>query len=159
MPCKNYSNPYSLTTAPKSANVEETVPIDSVDTCDWRIDPETKGLVCKNAGTWNILAQYQVVNINPKDDAAEAQIDGWFIVNGNNVPYSDAASNANMLNSKNVLAIGAVIEFKKDDVLEFGIASFTKDGSLNVDVNGFSTNRDITFAPSLIITASKVSSP
>jgi hypothetical protein len=161
MPCKysNYSNPLSLTSAPTAANVTQTVPIDSVDTADWLIDPMTQGLVCKNAGVWNILAQYQLVNINPQDDSANSQIDGWFIVNGQQLANSNAASDASSTNAKNVLAIGLVYKFKKGDVLEFGVASFSSTGTLNANVQGFSTSGAIPYAPSLIITASKVYSP
>ena len=96
MPCKysNYSNPLSLTSAPTAVNVPQTVPIDAVDTADWVIDPATQGLVCKNAGVWNILAQYQLVNINPTDNASDAQIDGWYIINGEKLDNSDAANTA-----------------------------------------------------------------
>jgi hypothetical protein len=161
MPCKysNYSNPLSLTSAPTAANVPQTVPIDSVDTADWVIDPATQGLVCKNAGVWNILAQYQLVNINPTDDASDAQIDGWYIINGQKIQDSDAANTASLLNDKNVLAIGLAYKFKKGDVLEFGIGSFTSTGTLNANVQGFQTSDVDPFAPSLIITASKVYAP
>ena len=159
MPCKysNYSNPLSLTSAPTAANVPQTVPMDSVDTADWLIDPATKGIVCRNSGIWNILSQYQLVNINPQLDASQAQVDGWFIVNGQPLANSTAAADVASLNGKNVLAIGLVYEFKKGDVLEFGVASFSNNcDCLNANVQGFATSGTIPYAPSLIVSASKV---
>lgn len=153
MSLSNFSNPFSLRTAPTRPNENQTVPITNIDTKDWIIGPNGS-LICQNPGVWNVLSQYQLVNIRPVKNCANAEIDGWFIVNGQNVTFSDATSSACQLNSKNVLAIGLEQAFNQGDRLEFGIRS-SSNLCLNAVVKSYTASTGIV-APSLIISMNKV---
>lgn len=159
MVCKlsNYSNSYALVPRPLSANRPETVPIAVVDTNDWQIDPCSGGLVCRNSGTWTLSANYQIVNINEQTSASQAEINGYFLVNGCKILATCAADSVALKNGKGVLPVGLVARFERGDLLEFGIASYTDDDSLNVQIQQFFTDpARLPQAPSLRITASKV---
>jgi hypothetical protein len=152
MSFSNFSNPFSLLTAPTRPNQNQTVPITNIDTHDWTIAHDG-ALVCQNPGVWSVLSQYQLVNIHAVKDCDDAQIDGWFIVNNQHVTFSDATSTACQLNSKNVLAIGLEQAFNVGDRLEFGIRS-SSDHCLNAVVKSYTAPTGIV-APSLIVSLSK----
>ena len=154
-PC-NYSNTISKIQSPSLPNVNEYIHLSEVDTPDWTIDPkDNTKYVCQNPGAWQILTQYQMVNIIPTTSSGvEAQIAGWFNVNGVDIPNSDATGCVPNKNGKNVLAIAYNNYFNKGDYVKFGIRSISSDGNLNAVVQGYVDATGI-YAPSVIISALK----
>jgi len=154
---KNFFNASSLVNSPSQANTNQTVTISTTDTSDWIIDKNTGGLLCVNSGTWNILSQYQVCGINTVSSSANAQIDGWFIVNGQVVPQSDANSTTSNSGDRNVLAISLTSTFKTGDLVQFGIRSSSTNQTLNAQICNTTAPSGIG-CPALIVTGNKVPS-
>ncbi len=157
---KSYANIYSNISAPLNVNTNETFPFTGIDTNDWKIDSYDRSILkCKNAGTWQFTAQYQVVGIIPQSSFSNVPfIDGWFIVNNKPIYNSDATASG-ALGVLNVLTIAHVQEYKKGDILQMGIrsSSTTVPPVLGVqcisNTNNGTTNVN---APSIILTGIKI---
>lgn len=150
---KNYANLFSTINAPLLPNNNETMKINNTDTKDFEL--KDGKVICKNAGKWNILSQYQCYSYKTTDLGVQGQIDGWFKLNGKDVSDSDATWSTTLKNEVGVLAIGAVFDLKEGDEIEIGVRSSSLDNKLNAGVVGFMTPTGIR-APSIILTAFKV---
>ena len=150
---KNYANPFSKKVTPKRPNRNETVPINVIDTTDFSITSK-RDLRCNNPGSWNITVQYQLVGLNDIHNAKYGTINGWFILNGTDVPNSDASASLTRKHSSNVLVVSGVVELAKNDVISFGVRS-TSDDCLNTVCKGFDSASGV-YAPSVIITMFKI---
>jgi hypothetical protein len=155
MTYSNFVNGVSTLNLPTQVNTNQTVPLTGLDTKDWKIDSKTGGLRCKNPGSWNFIAQYQICNINKVKDDADATIDGWYIINGQTVAGSDATQTSGSLNNKSVLTISFTEKFKYNDLLEFGIRSSSTNNILNCEICNATASSGVG-CPSLILTGSKV---
>jgi hypothetical protein len=152
-----YANPVCNTQAPTKLNTREFIKIDTIDTPAWAIGSDPHELVCVENGKWNWLCQYQLISL-PGDNNSVSTINGWYNVNGVDVPDSDAESSTILTNQNNVLAIGLSKYFNKGDKVKFGILSTNEDpNNTNLEVvvkttpspSGLST-------PAVIITASRL---
>ena len=151
---KNFANISSSLRFPRLPNNNELVIFDNTDTPDFTLNG-TK-LVCNNAGNWNLLAQYQLVNYSQSLVQAQSQIDGWVRVNGVNIENSDATSSVNNIGGVNVLTIGISLYLKVNDTVEWGIRSSSYDTSEVVCVIDSYTASTGVIAPSIILTAYKI---
>jgi len=150
---KNYSNIISNINYPSVPNKNELIKFTNIDSFDFILD-NTK-IVCKNAGSWNFIAQYQVYAYKTTNLGVNSQLDGWFSVNGVIINNSDASWSSTILNELGVLTIGTIIELKVDDYIEFGIRSSSLDNNLNVGIINYHTPSSL-IAPSIILTTYKV---
>jgi hypothetical protein len=157
MQFKNYSNPYATAAAPTRANENQFVPLENVDTPDFSVSvSDTTALVCNNPGVWNIVLQYQLVGRRPTEVALDATLVGWFNINGKDVQNSAATQYAARPGANNVLVVSLTSELNAGDEVRSGVRSVSSDGELNVDIRGYQTPAGV-YAPSLIITANKLS--
>jgi len=127
----------------------------NIDTKDWKINPDGS-ITCCNAGSWQLISQYQVFTLNSVDLGADATLEGWFNLNGTPIENSAATTYASKRGGNAVLTIGLVQKCKKGDVISIGIRSNNTTGStLNVVAKGFTTASGV-YAPSCIVTAIKI---
>ena len=155
MVCYNYANLFSTTTSPSSVNSNQTVPMTNIDTKDWKINPDGS-ITCCNAGSWQLISQYQVFTLNSVDLGADATLEGWFNLNGSPIANSAATTYASKRGGNAVLTIAINQTFKKGDKLSFGVRSNnTTSSTLNVVAQGFTTASGV-YAPSCIVTATKI---
>lgn len=155
MVCYNYANIYSTTTAPLAVNSNEIVPMTNIDTNSWKINADGS-ISCCNAGTWQIISQYQLVTLNSVDLGADATLEGWFNLNGSPIANSAATTYASKRGGNAVLTIAINQTFKKGDKLSFGVRSNnTTSSTLNVVAQGFTSASGV-YAPSCIVTAIKI---
>jgi len=148
-----YANPYSTTTSPSKVNTNEYIKIDAIDTPSWVIGSDPHELICVENGKWNILVQYQLVAL--KD--GKATLNGFFNVNGVDVPDSDSEQDSSYAGEASVLVIGYSTYYNKGDKVKFGVRSSNPDGSseLRLVVKDIKESTGIN-APSVIITASRL---
>jgi hypothetical protein len=148
-----YSNIISNVQCPTALNAKEYVTLSSADTPSWVIGSDPKELVCVEAGKWNILTQYQMISTQN----GLGVLNGWFNLNGVDVPDSDAEGTTLGPNNHNVLAIGLSKYFNVGDKVKFGISSSNTDGATTLRAicktttgspSGLST-------PAVIITAAR----
>lgn len=151
--CSNFANLISLQSFPATANTNNFVPLDSVDTKDWTVSGNT--LTCNNSGIWNIVSQYQIVGINDISSGANGTLEGWFNINNFDIPDSAAIGYVSKAGGSVVLTIGYAHKFNKGDVLRFGVRSDSIDGNLNIGCKAVATKSGVR-APSFICTLTKV---
>ena len=152
---KNYANISSNTNFPSTPNKNEYISFTDIDTNDFSINGSK--LVCNNAGTWSLTAQYQCYAYNTTDLGVQSQIDGWITVNGVNIEYSDASWASTLVNELGVLTIGSVLVLEKGDSVEFGVRSSSLDNKINSGIINYLTPTNI-IAPSIILSVFKVNS-
>jgi hypothetical protein len=152
---QDFANVVSFQSFPKLPNNNEYIVFDQVDTPDFSLNG-TK-LVCNNAGTWNFIAQYQLVSYISSTDKALTQVDGWIRVNGVNIENSDATNSVNNVGGVNVLCIGFVVELKLNDTVEWGIrtSQYSLENKVLCGIESYLARSGIT-APSIILTINKV---
>lgn len=154
MSFKNYANIFAIDNFPKAQNTNEFVTFSNTDSTDFELQG-TK-LVCKNAGNWNLVAQYQLVSYKTSDaKKAISQVDGWVRVNGVDVTDSDATNSVNNVGGVNVLAISVCLSLVENDTVEWGIRSSTTLPRVVCGVRSYVADTGIT-APSVILTAQKI---
>ena len=149
-----YSNLISNTQAPTKLNKKEYIVIDSVDTPSWVIGSDPTEIVCVEDGKWNLLSQYQLISLK----AGLSTLNGWYNVNGVDVPDSDAEQCSNGIDDNSVLAIGLSGYFNKGDKVKFGILSSNANPTnteLGLVVKAIQSPSGLN-TPAVIITASRV---
>ena len=164
----NFANAYSTIDSPAIGSrngVPSKVNINVTDTLDWKTTPEGD-LICLNAGTWSILAQYQLefVGFATGNINDIALIDGFFSINDVVVPASDATNSVSISAPKNVLPIGLCSNFAIGDKLSVNVASSNTLAGIcrGYDNNGkknksyIDTNKTEVYAPSVIFTLYKI---
>jgi hypothetical protein len=149
-----YANGISSIQSPSALNTPEYLVLSSIDTPSWVIGSDPTELVCVENGKWAILSQYQLIGIAP----GVGTLNGWFNVNGVDVPNSDAENVTTGENENNVLPIQFAQYFNKGDKVKFGISSSNFDGSSTLRAVCKTTNNSpsgIT-TPAVIITCSRL---
>lgn len=126
----NYANVISNLNCPTTFNVNEYVPLTSIDTKSWTI--KDNSLVCNYAGIWQIISQYQIVGIRSVNSGKDATIEGWFNINGINIKDSCATGYVSKEGGSIVLTIAYSQKFNKNDTIRFGIRSNSTNGHLNI---------------------------
>lgn len=115
-----YDNIVGNTQSPVKSNTNEFVKFDFEDTDEWLIDSSDHTvLVCNDPGTWEFLAQYQLVAVGD----GLAKLHGWVNYNGKNVEYSDAYGSSLVAGNDSVLVIAYSGDFKVGDKIKWGIHS------------------------------------
>ena len=133
----------------------EALQLASIDSGDWDVSPET-GLVCRNAGKWHVTAQFQMIGNLNVDNAGDANLFAWFKVNGLNLANSAASGCCSRAGDSNVLVVDSIIIFGEDDHLDFVVLTPSSSGKLAVQVQGRSVPGEAVYAPSMILTLSKL---
>ena len=149
----NYANVYSSNNGPLKANVNELVVFTNTDTTDFQISGSR--LICKNAGTWTFVSQYQLYSNITSTEYAKAILDGWFLLNGSAIPGSDASSSTAILSGTNVLVIESVLELNVDDYVELGIRCSSYNSKVDVEVKDILDQYEIG-TPSVILSLLKI---
>ena len=149
-----YANIISDVQSPSAVNTKEYLTLNSVDTPSWVIGSDPHELVCVEAGKWAILSQYQLVGIAP----GVGTLNGWFNVNGVDVPKSDAENVTTGINENNVLPIQLAQYFNIGDRVKIGISSSNRDGSSVLRTVCKTTNLSPSgvITPAVIITATRL---
>lgn len=149
-----YANIISDAQAPSALNTKEYLTLSSTDTPSWVIGSDHHELICAEAGKWNILSQYQLVGIAN----GLGTINGWYNVNGVDVPNSDAENVTIGVNGNNVLPIGLSQYFNIGDKVKFGISSSNSDGSslLRAVCKTTGGSPSGVSTPAVIITAARI---
>lgn len=148
-----FANIISKSAAPSRANQNQFIPLTSSSSDSWEVNG--RELVCKSAGTWELIAQFQILNINSVDSGLDARFISWFNINGKNVKDSAAVSYASKKDGTAVLTLALTFDFKEEDKLRFGVRSESTDGKLNIIVDNIKTSANVD-APSLIVSATKL---
>lgn len=153
---EGYANVFSTVKIPSKSNVNQFMVIDNIDTSDWKLNGTH--VHCRNPGVWNIILQYQMVNVSTVADSIKnCYLSGFVNINGSNVPYSSATGYVARVGSKNVLTIAFTHKFKCNDYFKVGIRSDNNDldpNKLNVVCQSYVGITDI-LDPSIIITMTK----
>jgi len=149
-----YANCISDIQTPSALNTPEYLVLSSIDTPSWVIGSDPTELVCVENGKWAILSQYQLIGIAP----GVGTLNGWFNVNGVDVPNSDAENVTTGENENNVLPIQFAQYFNKGDKVKFGISSSNTDGSSTLRAVCKTTNNSPSgiSTPAVIITATRL---
>jgi hypothetical protein len=154
MTFKNYANIFARESYPKRPNRNEFVSFSDTDSSDFSL--EGTKLVCQNAGNWNLIAQYQLVNYQTYEDKNGAQLDGWLRINGIDVSDSDATNSVNNVGGVNVLAISVCLSLNVGDEVEWGVRSSSFETKRVVlGIKSYVADTGIV-APSIILTCQKL---
>jgi hypothetical protein len=149
-----YANIICDVQAPSALNTKEYLTLSSSDAPSWVIGSDRHELICAEAGKWNILSQYQLIGIAN----GLGTINGWYNVNGVDVPNSDAENVTIGVDGNNVLPIGLSQYFNIGDKVKFGISSSNPDGSslLRAVCKTTGDSPSGVSTPAVIITASRI---
>ena len=161
MSFSNYQNPFSILQIPVKANRIEFVPIEptSLDTNDFVLAAgDATKLQCVNPGSWLFMSQYQLVGLKNVKKAKYGRVNGFYRLNGVNVPNSDAFASVVDKDGAAVLVICLAITLKVGDIVQFAVESTAKCSKPNVvckDISGEELGTGDN-APSVIFTITKV---
>jgi hypothetical protein len=126
--CAGYANVVSKINAPLASNILEFIPLSLVDTSDWTIgrpslttivDPSA--LVCRNAGRWNLCAQYQVGSFLGLTTPGRADVFGSLYRNGYELDQFAAVASVEGYSQSSVLVISYTANFCVGDYIQIGI--------------------------------------
>ena len=149
-----YSNAISDLQSPSALNTKEYLILSSVDSPSWVIGSDPHEFICAEAGKWGILSQYQLIGVA----SGVGTLNGWFNVNGVDVPNSDAENVTTGINENNVLPIELAQYFNVGDKVKFGISSSNTDGSSTLRTVCKTTNNSPSgvSTPAVIVTATRL---
>lgn len=149
----NAANIFSLVTSPIKPNTNEIIPITISETLDFTIN--NTQIICNNPGTWFLSGQYQINSYVTNDIGINAQLDGWLLLNGVNIPNISSTCSVEKLGQTKTLLITYIINLNKGDYIEFGIRSNSLDNKLNVVIKS-DIGPNGSLNPSFLLSVNKI---